>query len=54
MKNKEWITSMQAAFGLAAANGAGHCTPDWNRLLPEHRFTDIETFLAGAVKDLRK
>jgi hypothetical protein len=46
MSTPEFKKMILCWFELAATNGCADVAPVWNELLPEFKFTDIETFLA--------
>lgn len=49
-KTPEIFRTIQSSFELAASEGAANVSDTWNRLLPNYKFTNLETFLAESLK----
>jgi hypothetical protein len=46
MLTPEFKKMLLSMFELASLEGLGDVTPTWNKLLPDMKFTDVETFLS--------
>ena len=50
-KTPEFGRMIHTSFQVAASNGAADVSDEWNRLLPDYKFTGVEAFLKASVSD---
>ncbi|KAI9731031.1 MAG: hypothetical protein M1834_005494 [Cirrosporium novae-zelandiae] len=54
MKTPEFKRMVLSSYALVASNGAVDVPPTWNKLLPDMKLTDVETFLRDALGEKEK